>query len=51
MASYNAYIGIFAIKKKIFFVKLQGINLFSEYLGAITEIGSDFAQKFKEKNN
>ena len=51
MASYNIYIGILAIKKELFSIKLQGRVFFSEYLGAVAKIRSDFAQKVKEKDN
>ncbi len=42
MASYNAYIETLAIGKEVFSAELQGIEFFSEYLGAIAEMGNDF---------
>ena len=51
MASYNTYIGIFAIEKKIFFAELQRIEFFLEYLRAIAKMESDFAWEVKEKSN
>ncbi len=51
MASYNAYIGTFATEKEAFSTKLQGIEFFSEYLGAVAKMGSDFAWEIKERSN
>ena len=51
MASCNAYIRILTTEKKIFSAELQGKEFFSEYLGAVAKIGSDFAQKIKKKGN
>ena len=51
MASYNAYIEILAIGKKVFFTKLQKMEFFLEYLGAIAKMRSNFAQEVKEKRN
>ncbi len=51
MASYNAYIGTLATGKEVFFAELQGMEFFSEYLGAVAEMGSDFAQEIKKRVN
>ncbi len=51
MASYNAYIGILATRKEAFFAELQEMQFFSEYLEAVAEIESDFAQEVKERGN
>lgn len=42
MVNYNKYIRILTTGKKVFSIDIQGIELFSEYLGAIIKIGSDF---------
>ncbi len=51
MASYNAYIGTLGTGKGAFFIELQGMELFSEYLRAVAKMGSDFAREVKEKSN
>ena len=51
MASYNNYIETLATEKKAFSVELQGMEFFSEYLGAVAKIGSDFARNIKERCN
>ncbi len=51
MASYNAYIGTLTTEKEAFSVELQGMEFFSEYLGAVAEMGSDFAREVKERGN
>ncbi len=51
MASYNAYIGTLATGKEAFFAELQGMEFFSEYLGAVAEMGSGFAREVKERGN
>lgn len=38
-------------RKEAFSIKLQEIEFFLEYLGAIAEIGSEFAWKVKERGN
>ncbi len=37
--------------KEAFSIELQEMEFFSEYLGAIAEIGSEFAWKVKERGN
>ncbi len=49
MASYNAYLKTFAISMETFSAELQGIQFFSEHLGAVAEMGSDFAWRVKER--
>ncbi len=51
MATYNAYIGILATRKEVFSAELQGMEFFSEYLGAVIKMGSGFAREVKEKGN
>ncbi len=51
MASYNVYIGTLATGKEAFSAELQGMEFFSEYLGAVAEMGSGFAREVKEKGN
>ncbi len=51
MASYNAYIRILGTEKEAFSAKLQGIEFFSEYSGAVAEMGSGFAWEVKERDN
>ncbi len=51
MASYNAYIGTLATGKEAFFAELQGMEFFSEYSGAVAEMGSGFAREVKERGN
>ncbi len=51
MASYNVYIGTFATIKEAFSAKLQEMEFFSEYLGAVVEMKSDFAEEVKERGN
>ncbi len=51
MTSYNAYIGTFATGKKAFSAELQEIEFFSEYSGAVAEMGSGIAREVKERGN
>ncbi len=51
MASYNVYIGTLATRKEVFSAEFQGMEFFSEYLGAVAEMGSDFTREIKEKGN
>ncbi len=51
ITSYNTYIKTLVTGKEVFSAKLQGIEFFSEYLGAIAKMKSDFAQEVKEKGN
>ncbi len=51
IASYNAYIGILVTRKEAFSAELQGIEFFSEYVGAVTQIRSVFAREIKERGN
>ncbi len=51
MTSYNIYIGILATRKEAFSAELQGMEFFSEYSGAVAEMGSGFAWEVKERDN
>ena len=51
MASYNTNFEILETGKETFSAKLQGIEFFSEYSGLIAEMGSDFAQDVKKRDN
>lgn len=42
---------IFATRKEVFSMKLQEIELFSEYLEAVAKMKSDFAWKVKKRGN
>ena len=43
MVSYNVYIGTLATGKETFSAKLQKIKFFSEYLGTVVKMDSNFA--------
>ncbi len=51
MACYNAYIGTLATGKETFSAELQEMEFFSEYSGAVAEMGSGFAWEVKERDN